>query len=241
MTIKNKIKKLFNKFGIEVTRYLPNASFDAQIVDAMKKVKINTLFDIGANTGQFSSKIRNAGYDGKIVSFEPLTSAREELIQKSSKDDNWFIHDRVAIGDRNGFVDINISKNSYSSSILPMLDTHLNAAENSEYIGIEQSPIIKLDNVADTYLDEFSNCFIKIDTQGYESQVLDGGLKTLNKAKGVLCELSLIPLYHGQDIWRDLILRFEKNGFVLWSLERGFTNKQNGRALHIDGLFLKIN
>ena len=241
MTIKNKIKKLFNKFGIEVTRYLPNASFEAQIVAAMKKVKINILFDIGANTGQFSSKIRNAGYAGKIVSFEPLTSAREKLIRKSSKDDNWFIHDRAAIGDRNGFVDINISKNSYSSSILPMLDSHLNAAENSEYIGIEQSPIIKLDNVADTYLDEFSNCFIKIDTQGYESQVLDGGLKTLNKAKGVLCELSLIPLYQGQDIWRDLILRLEKNGFVLWSLERGFTNNQNGRALQIDGLFLKIN
>jgi FkbM family methyltransferase len=239
MTIKNKIKKLFNKFGIEVTRYLPNASFEAQIVAAMRKVKINTLFDIGANTGQFASKIRNAGYAGKIVSFEPLTSAREKLIQKSSKDVNWFIHDRVAIGDRNGFVDINISKNSYSSSILPMLDTHLNVAENSEYVGIEQSPIIKLDNIADTYLDEFSNCFIKIDTQGYESQVLDGGMKTLNKAKGVLCELSLVPLYQGQDIWRDLILRLEKNGFELWSLERGFTNYQNGRALQIDGLFLK--
>lgn len=241
MTAKDIIKKLLNKFGIEVSRYLPNASFEAQIVTAMKKAEINILFDIGANTGQFSSKIRSAGYDGKIVSFEPLTSTREMLIHKSSKDVNWFIHDRVAIGDHNGFVDINISKNSYSSSILPMLDSHLNAAENSEYIDIEQSPIIKLDNVAETYLDWSSNCFIKIDTQGYESQVLDGAFKTLKRAKGVLCELSLTPLYEGQVIWIDLILRLEKEGFVLWSLERGFTDRRDGRTLQVDGVFLKKN
>ena len=71
MAIKNKIKKLLNKFGIEITRYLPNASFEAQIVAAMRKVKIDVLFDIGANTGQFSLQMRDKGYSGEIISFEP--------------------------------------------------------------------------------------------------------------------------------------------------------------------------
>jgi len=237
--MKKLIKSLLNKFGIEVHRLQPSSDFGAQIIAAMRKVDVDVLFDIGANAGQFSKEIRNKGYNGKIISFEPLTNTREKLIQQASKDANWLIHDRVAIGDFNGFVDINISKNSYSSSILPMLNLHLNAAVNSEYIGNEKTSIITLDSVADTYLNKFSNCFIKIDTQGYETQVINGAFKTLKRAKGVLCELSLVQLYEGQDIWKDLILRLEKEGFVLWSLERGFTDNRDGRTLQMDGLFLK--
>jgi len=238
--MKKLIKKIFNKFGFEIHRLQPQSDSGVQVIAAMKKVDINVLFDIGANTGQFSSEIRRKGFDGKIISFEPLTSAREKLIHQASKDKNWFIHSRTAIGDRKGVIDINISKNSYSSSILPMLETHSNAAINSEYIGTEKTPIITLDSIADSYLDEYSNCFLKIDTQGYESQVLDGAFKTLTKAKGVLCELSLVELYEGQNLWKDIITRLEKEGFQLWSIQRGFTDKKNGRTLQIDGVFLKI-
>lgn len=238
--MKKLLKKLFNRFGIEIHRLQPNLDDGSQVIAAMKKVNINLIFDIGANVGQFSSEIRSKGYAGKIISFEPLTSAREILINKAAKDRNWIIHDRVAIGDQNGFVDINISKNSYSSSILPMLKTHLDASINSEYIGKEKTQIITLDSVADNYLDKDSNCFLKIDTQGYETQVLNGAPKTLSKAKGILCELSLIKLYNGQDLWRDMITRFEKEGYILWSIQRGFTDKKNGRTLQMNGIFLKI-
>jgi FkbM family methyltransferase len=237
--LKKLIRKTLNKFGIDVHRFQSSSSFEAQIIAAMKKVKIDVLFDIGANTGQFSLQMRDKGYSGKIISFEPLTSAREKLTHQASKDANWIVHDRAAIGDYGGITDINISKNSVSSSILPMLKAHSDAGKNSMYIKTEETPIITLDSIADNYLDKYSNLFIKIDTQGYESQVLDGAFKTLKKAKGVLCELSLIPLYEGQDIWIDLILRLEKEGFVLWSLERGFTDKRDGRTLQIDGVFLK--
>jgi FkbM family methyltransferase len=239
--MKKLIRKLLNQFGIDVHRFQPSTSFEAQIVNAMKKVKIDVLFDIGANTGEFSSAIREKGYSGKIVSFEPLTSAIKKLIQLASKDVNWLVHDRTAIGDRKGLVDINISKNSYSSSILPMLNLHLNSEFNSRYIGTEKTPIITLDSVADKYLNKSSNCFIKIDTQGYESQVLDGAYKTLKKSGGVLCELSLAPLYEGQHLWKDIILRLEKEGFILWSLQRGFTDKRDGRTLQVDAVFLKKN
>ena len=239
--MKKLLQKLFNKFGIEVGRFQPNESFESQIVAAMKKVKIDVLFDIGANTGQFSLQMRDKGYLGRIVSFEPLTSARKKLIQHASKEANWIVHERSAVGDYSGATNINISKNSVSSSILPMLKSHSDAGKNSIYIKTEKTPIITLDSVADSYLDKFSNLFIKIDTQGYESKVLDGAFKTLKKTKGILCELSLIPLYEGQEIWTDLILRLEKEGFILWSIEQGFTDKRDGRTLQIDGVFLKKN
>lgn len=238
--MKKLLKRLFNKLGIEIHRLQPNVDDGSQVIAAMQKVNIDVIFDIGANVGQFSSEIRRKGYAGKIISFEPLTNARDILIHQAAKDKNWTIHNRVAVGGHNGFININISKNSYSSSILPMLKTHLDAAINSEYIGIEKTPIITLDSVVDAYLDKDSNCFLKIDTQGYESQVLDGGFKTLEKAKGVLCELSLVRLYEGQELWKDIIVRLEKKGFQLWSIQKGFTDIKNGRTLQINGIFLKI-
>ena len=135
--------------------------------------------------------------------------------------------------------DINVSKNSVSSSILPILKLHTDNEKNSIYINSEKTPIITLDSAAENYLNKFSNCFIKIDTQGYEGLVLDGAYKTLKKTKGILCELSLVPLYQGQNLWTDIISRLEKEGFVLWSFEKVFSENNNGRTFQIDGLFLK--
>jgi FkbM family methyltransferase len=237
--MKKLIRKLLNQFGIDVHRFQPSTSFEAQIVAAMKKVKINVLFDIGANTGQFSLEMRDKGYSGKIVSFEPLVNARKKLIENSFKDKNWIVHEQAALGDYNGFIDINISKNSVSSSILPMLGSHSEAENDSIYIGKEKAPIITLDSVANNYLDKSSNCFIKIDTQGYEWPVLNGAINTLKKSQGILCELSLVPLYEGQHLWKDIILLLEKKGFLLWSISRGFTDQRDGRTLQVDAVFLK--
>ena len=65
--MKKLIKKLFNKFGIEINRLQPNLDEGSQVVAAMRKVNIDVIFDIGANAGQFSSEIRMKGYTGKII------------------------------------------------------------------------------------------------------------------------------------------------------------------------------
>tara|TARA_B100001057_G_C22871425_1_gene959108 strand:- start:11089 stop:11820 length:732 start_codon:yes stop_codon:yes gene_type:complete len=239
--IKYLIKKIFNSIGLDIHRYNPTSGSTFEVYQSIKMVRTNVILDIGANIGQFASQIRKKGYKGKIVSFEPLSSAREILLSNSLKDQNWFIHDRSAIGDNNGNIEINISKNSVSSSILPLLRSHTDAEETSKYIGSEKTPIVTLDSVKHLYLNKFSNCFIKIDTQGYEWQVIDGAINTINESKGILCELSLVPLYEGQHLWRDIIERFESMGFILWSFQKAFSNKQDGRTLQVDAVFLKKN
>jgi hypothetical protein len=96
-----------------------------------------------------------------------------------------------------------------------------------------------LDSIANRYLNKNSNLFIKIDTQGYEWQVLDGANETLKRAQGVLCELSLVPLYHEQRLWRDVVDRLDQKGFMLWALQRGFTNPKTGQSLQMDGIFVR--
>lgn len=197
------------------------------------------MFDVGANEGQFARAIREYGYTGKIVSFEPLSSARKSLLKFSASDSNWLVHDQCAIGDQDGEIEIHIAGNSVSSSVLPMLESHSSAAVGSTYIDSERVPISRLDSFASRYLGSGTNLFIKIDTQGFEWQVLDGASETLQQACGVLCELSLVPLYDGQRLWRDIVDRLDAEGFMLWALQKGFTDPRPGQSLQMDGIFLR--
>lgn len=236
---RNAIKKSINLLGWDLRRYNRVNVPAMQLVKALELAGINVVFDIGANEGQFASEIREYGYTGKIFSFEPLSSARKKLLSFASADPNWEVHDQSAIGDQDGQVEIHIAGNSVSSSVLPMLDSHSSAAVGSAYIDSERVPIAKLDSVAKQYLTPESNLLIKIDTQGFEWQVLDGAHETLQQARGVLCELSLVPLYDGQRLWRDIVDRLDAEGFMLWALQKGFTDPRNGQSLQMDGIFLR--
>lgn len=237
--IKSKIRKVLRKFNLELGRYPSPNSAGSQLAKALEMAGINEVFDIGANEGQFAREIREYGYTGKIVSFEPLSSARMKLLALASVDSNWQVHDQTAIGDQNGEIEIYIAGNSVSSSVLPMLESHSSAAIGSAYIDSERVPIAKLDSVAKQYITSESNLFIKIDTQGFEWRVLDGARETLQQARGVLCELSLVPLYDGQRLWRDIVYRLEAEGFMLWVLQNGFTHPRTGQSLQLDGIFLR--
>jgi FkbM family methyltransferase len=237
--MKSLAKQIVSMLGYEVCRMTPSSSACAQIVSALKLVEADTVFDIGANAGQFASYIRNAGYMGKIVSFEPLDSARISLAESVKRDRRWTLHERCAIGNYDGEVEINIAGNSVSSSVLAMHPSHAEAALGSAYVSSEKVPIKMLDGITSQYLNCSSKLFIKIDTQGFEWQVLDGAAETLRRAQGLICELSLIPLYEGQKLWRDVIDRLDQEGFILWALQKGFTDPRTGQSLQMDGIFLR--
>jgi FkbM family methyltransferase len=233
------IRYILRKLGYDIRRFDPSASPAAQLFFLIRNFEIDLIFDIGANHGQFASGIRNAGYEGKMISFEPLSIAHAKLLKVSDGDPNWDVFSRCALGDRDGEIEINVAGNSESSSILPMLETHLCAAPQSAYVEREMSPITKLDAVAERFLSGTRAPFLKIDTQGFEWQVLDGAKDTLPLVRGVMVELSLVPLYEGQRLWQEMISRLEKDGFTLWALQPGFTDPSNGRVLQMDGIFFR--
>jgi FkbM family methyltransferase len=187
-----------------------------------------------------ASELRSVGYNGRIVSFEPLSDAYQALTEAAARDRAWTVHPRGAIGNFDGEIEINIAGNSVSSSVLPMLDAHASAAEGSAYVGTETVPIHRLDSVALEYVQDASSCLLKIDAQGYEWQVLDGGHETLHRSRGVLCELSLVALYEGQRLWMDLLQRFNAEGLALWAIQKGFTDPRDGRTLQIDAILFRV-
>ena len=238
--MKKIIKKIFNLFGLHICKLNVYSSPAYQIVKALEVHKINIVFDIGANTGQFASELREQGYTGKIISFEPLSQAYKTLVKHASDDINWIVHSRTAVGaTMEDCISINVAGNSVSSSILPMLETHINAVPDSQYIHTEQVSLITLDSILEQYTGLSDNFFIKIDTQGYEWAVLDGAPQALKKCKGVLTELSLVPLYDGQKLWIECIERLKNLDIKLYSIQPGFTEPKTGKTLQVDGIFFK--
>lgn len=236
---KRSVKRALHAMGIEAHRFHPSTSPLARLMAAMRSFDIDLVIDIGANEGQFAKELRAGGYSGRIVSFEPLAAAHQRALELSKNDASWQVHPRCALGDRMGEIELNVSGNSVSSSVLPMLASHSDAAPESVYRGHETVSLITLDSVAPAYLDGAQAPFLKIDTQGYEWQVLDGALATMPMVKGVQMELSLVPLYEGQHLWRECIERLESEGFVLWALDSVFVDAANGRNLQWDGLFFR--
>jgi len=202
---------------------------------------VDMIIDIGANTGQFSQSMRSSGYKGNIVSYEPLLSAHEILIKKALKDDKWHVAQRCAVGDVNKDIIINVSKNSVSSSVLPMLKTHSDVAISSVYVSKETVKMITLDSVFNEKEIKEKKIFIKIDTQGYEWQVLQGAQKIMPFVCGILCEVSFIELYEGQTMWLEIVEYMQRNQFELWALYHGFSDKKIGRSLQMNAVFYKKN
>lgn len=239
MTIAHSIRRLALKCGIELNRYNPVQSQDARMARLLDQHGIDTVLDVGANTGGYGQALRDIGYRGDILSFEPLGQAYAELTEAAATDVHWHIAPRMALGAEDGEIEINVAGNSVSSSILPMYDAHALAAPQSRYVGTERVRLSRLDSVSHAALGRDRTTLLKIDTQGYEMPVLEGATTLLPHIRGIQLELSLIPLYEGQVTYRDMIDWLAVKGFDLWNIIPGFSDASTGRLLQFDGIFFQ--
>ena len=230
---------MLRRSGFELSRFSVDQSENARFISMLSTHNVNLIFDVGANAGQFGVLLRKIGFDGKIISFEPLSDAREILLNISKNDPLWQIALQTAIGEENGKIEIQIAINSYSSSVLDMLDTHVNAAPDSKYIGKEKVALRTLDSIAPDYMDSDSIAFIKIDTQGYETQVMNGAKKLMSQIVGLQVEISLVPLYKGQCLFDEMLKKLKNDGFELWSISTVFSDPNTGQLLQVDATFFR--
>ena len=233
-------KKIFQSFGILIRKYNPATSEELRRIKLLQHFNIDLVFDIGANKGQYAMGIMDAGYTNKIISFEPLSSVHS-IIEKESKNfANWKVAPRCAIGAKKEEIEINISANSVSSTLLNMLDSHIEGAPESKIIGKEKVQVFPLDEIGEEFTDNCKNIFLKIDVQGFEQQVLKGAEKMIAKAKGIEMEISLIPLYENQSWLLPQVLDYmQQKGFQLTSIAPAFTDNKTGKVLQCNGIFFR--
>lgn len=224
---------------LDVRRY-PDSDPLHDLSLLLQHLAVDLVVDVGANDGGYATALRGLGYQRRIVSFEPLSEPFARLSERAARDDGWDVV-RCALGDTEGEVVVHVAGNDgASSSVLPMLDSHVGAAPQSAYVRDETVRLRRLDEALPEVVDlARRRTFLKIDVQGFERAVLDGaaGLFAGARLLGVQAEMSLMPLYDGQMLWRETVDRLAAEGFDLVSLVPGFSDPRSGRLLQADGIF----
>jgi FkbM family methyltransferase len=237
--IKGLIKRVLLRAGYTASRYDPRRDSDAVRQRLLQSASINTVLDVGANSGQYAQRLRDWGYQGKIVSFEPLSSAFAQLQKRAAGDALWQI-ERCALGDREEVSSINVSGASASSSLLDMLPRHTEIAPHTGYIGREEVAVHTLDSLFERYFVTGDRVFLKIDTQGFTSRVLEGASGSLDRVQGLEVELSGVPLYAGEPLIHEVLSLLYRKGFAVYSLEPEMFDDVSWQQVQMNGLFQRI-
>jgi FkbM family methyltransferase len=241
MDLKKRIRRIARRAGIDIVPY-PLANPMARTVKLLQHYSVGCVVDVGANDGGFATALRDLGYRGRIISFEPLSGPFRVLQSRAASDDDWEVN-RLAIGDSEELVTINVSNNrGLSSSVLPMLDAHIIAAPGSGYCGTEAVMQGRLDELLPQRgVSAPARTFLKIDVQGYERSVLNGASELLasDLIAGMQLELSLAPLYEGGLGYREAFELLERLGMKLMGLDPVLSEPDSGRLLQADAVFFR--
>jgi len=236
--IKQAVKKTMRRAGYLVSAYEFINDPEAVRMKFLEQLGVDLVLDVGANDGQYGSRLRGLGYGGRIVSFEPLRGVHARLKERSSGDPLWETLN-CALGDQEGSAEINVSQNTWSSSLLDMLPEHVAAAPDSVYQGTETIAVQTLDSVLPRYHRPGERLFLKIDTQGFGMKVLSGAEKSLDQVLGIHIEMSLVPLYRGEPLLGEIVTFLQWKGYSLVHIEPEYVNPVTGQQLQVNGLFLR--
>lgn len=240
MSILHQLRKIFWRTGFDVCAFDAASNNLARKQEIFRKFGINIVLDVGANEGQFGRHIRHdLDYKGRIISFEPLSSAFEKLQKSAASDSLWQV-DKFALGDDERETTINIALNSVSSSILEMARTHLNSVPSSRFVGTEKVRVKTLDSIFGEICSTNDNVFLKIDTQGFENKVLQGAYRSLDRISTIQLELSLVELYRGEATFGEMFGQMRQKGYDLISIEPVYFGEIPGQILQVDGIFHRV-
>jgi FkbM family methyltransferase len=201
--------------------------------------RIDLVLDVGANTGQYAQRLRRVGYRGRIVSFEPQTSAHAVLTEAAAGDPGWQVAPRMALGDSDRPLTLNLSAQSDMSSALAMTGEMTELLDSAAYTGTETARQARLDAIFVEFARPGDRVLLKSDTQGYDRQVLDGASGVLDRILAVQLELAIVPVYVGEPSYREMIDRLEEIGFSPSLFIPGYFNRRTARLIGMDGVFVR--
>ena len=232
-------KRLLARSGLELNRLDSSNSERALAWRLISASAADLVVDVGANEGQYALALLSIRNDLRIVSFEPLSTARGALLERSRRYENWTVAERMALGSAKGSAWLFVSANSLSSSLLPMRPEHVRAAPESAYVRQESTPLERLDDIAGRYWSPSDRLMLKIDAQGYEADVLAGARGILNQVTGIQTEISFVTLYDTQMLAYDVIRQIEELGFTLFAINSDFRDPHSHALLQANAFFVR--
>lgn len=212
------LDKAEDTFGIRIFRKgsgpaWPEAQFEREIY---AHFNVDCVFDVGANIGQFGQSLRQSSkYAGTILSFEPNPSAFEILKARSAADPKWHCYP-FALSSEAGTFPLNVMQvDTFSSFRTPSQVSGTMFGDQNTIARTVQAESKRLDDCYAELAEQhgFKTPFLKMDTQGFDLEVLAGASQVVRHFVGLLSEVSVQQLYEGMPTMAESLASFRDNGF----------------------------
>ncbi|MFQ5801476.1 MAG: FkbM family methyltransferase [Candidatus Methylomirabilales bacterium] len=203
-----------------------------------------TLVDVGARGG-IDRRWHRFARHLSVVAIEADESA------ESGSNTPYLVFKRIrtAVSNKAGTADFYFTRKPEVSSFLPPnrpLLERFPDANRFDVVRVAKMEMTTLDVVLQEHAVDNVD-FLKVDTQGSELLILEGGTRALASAVGLEVEVDFIPLYQGQCLFSDVDTFLKRYGFELFDLNRFYwrrriahhTETGRGQLVFADALYLK--
>ena len=239
--MKNFLQRLLNLFNYNLIKSKDfrkiYRTLDYSIKSLIRK-KSPLIIDVGAHYGESIKRFNKLFINPEIHSFEPQNEAFRKL--KKFKSENIYVNN-YSLGSNKRKKSLIINSDTAASSYLK-LDNNSKSFRSINSIKKQDTRLDTLDN----YLIEKKIDFVdlvKIDVQGFENEVLNGSIKSLNKIFLIEVEIIFVDYYEKKSSFFQIENILKNFGFELYSLSSLNLNKKNDRLKYVDALYLntKLN
>lgn len=222
MEMKKLLGSTLRRMGYQAipTKLVSNLGLCRHLKNLFESQQIDTVWDVGANRGQYYSFLRNGvGFKGTVLSFEPLSELHGRLAEQSRNDPDWHVFP-FALGAKNERLDINITQANDMSSFLSPDCNHTDRFRDSiKPVRTETVDVKCLDDIYEEICDRHhvNKSYLKLDTQGFDLNVARGGSHVISNFVALQTEASVLPLYEGMPDYRETLsymneIKFELSG-----------------------------
>lgn len=212
------LESLVNKIGYTIipTWRLESRELSQHLSKIFDRYEITTVFDVGANAGQYYDFLRkHLGFPGKIHSFEPLPDLAAQLLLRQRSDPLWEVNN-MGLGSSNGELTLNVmARRTFSSFRQPSVDNCPEFNASNTIVDTVTVPVRRLDDLLSERAFDGQSCYLKVDTQGFDLEVLRGAQELLKVTKALQFELPVRHLYADVPPYQEMLRIVEAMGFSL--------------------------
>lgn len=187
--IKELIRGGLSNLGLKVSR-IKKEPWGVDLFNDVSRLTslndIKVVFDVGANVGQSRNLYLKKFSSSKIFSFEPVISTFKILEETNPNTNKSFCYN-LALGETTEKIKIPLQEKSTQNSLSKKRNENSNPIYNLEEIKVDS-----LDNIVQKLDIDYIH-FLKIDTEGFEMEVLKGASNYLKskKVRFILLELGI--------------------------------------------------
>lgn len=209
-------RNALRRVGVEVIPVRIDSNLLAMHLDRLfSTLQVSCVLDVGARVGDYALWLRNNGYRGSIISFEPVAANFAKLEKAAARDSNWHCFN-YALGADESVSSINVSNHTEYSSFRQINATaQERLGEETHTERSETVEIHRLDSVLPGLpVQAADRIYLKMDTQGWDLEVLKGAQSALGQVIALQTEVAVQPIYDEMPVMQESVAAIADYGFT---------------------------